>query len=172
MTTSLPLRYFAYGSNMITARLVERVGAVTVLGQASVSGYRLAFHKRGKDGSAKCDIVPASDDGARVHGVLFAMHAGQRTLLDGYEGPGYEVHEITVEPADGSAMLRVLTYRARPGHLQAGLLPYAWYKDLVLAGARAHGLPERYIASIEAIEATADPDPARDRRNRTVLGRR
>ena len=48
--------YFAYGSNMSTPRLVQRVGEVRVLGPARLEGYEHRFSKRGNDGSAKGNV--------------------------------------------------------------------------------------------------------------------
>jgi gamma-glutamylcyclotransferase len=45
--------------------------------------------------------------------------------------------------------------------VDAGLPPYSWYKALVLAGARQHGLPVDYVAMLEAVIAVQDGDAAR-----------
>jgi hypothetical protein len=50
-----PAEYFAYGSNMETARLRERMPSAKPLGVAKLSGHELRFHKRSKDGSGKCN---------------------------------------------------------------------------------------------------------------------
>jgi len=50
------------------------------------------------------------------------------------------------------------------------LRPYTWYKEFVVRGAEQHGLPDGYIEQLKAIDAVADPDAARDRHNRCVLG--
>lgn len=39
----------------------------------------------------------------------------------------------------------------------------------MLAGARYHGLPDEYVAAIEAIDSVEDPDPARRRRCKRLL---
>lgn len=54
----MPLYYFAYGSNMLAARLTARR-----LGIATLPAWQLRFHKVGSDGSGKGDIVPAADGG-------------------------------------------------------------------------------------------------------------
>jgi len=33
-------------------------------------------------------------------------------------------------------------------HIDASLVPYDWYKEMVLLGARYHGLPAEYVAKI------------------------
>ena len=44
--------YFAYGSNMLTARLHKRCPSARILGTAVAPGLVLRFWKRSKDGSA------------------------------------------------------------------------------------------------------------------------
>jgi hypothetical protein len=50
--------YFAYGSNMRSARLRERVPSARYFATGKIQGYKLAFHKRSKqDGSGKADAL-------------------------------------------------------------------------------------------------------------------
>ena len=58
---------------------------------------------------------------------------------------------------------------ARPEAREAGLLPFDWYKEIVLAGARENGLSRDYLDAIEAVPSVVDPDPERAARNRAVL---
>ena len=48
--------------------------------------------------------------------------------------------------------------------------PYTWYKALVVAGAKEHGLPASYIAGLETAEASEDPDRTRHDSNMRVVG--
>jgi hypothetical protein len=43
----------------------------------------------------------------------------------------------------------------------ASLRPYHWYKALVIAGAREHGLPASYRSRLELVVTVSDPDPER-----------
>ena len=162
--------YFAYGSNMSTARLRARVPSCRPIGVASLRDHELRFHKRSKDGSAKCDAFRIKG-GAGVFGVVFSLEAGDRATLDRFEGlgAGYENATITVHDANGRRW-QVLTYIASPNHIDERLKPYSWYRDLVLAGASEHGLPQRYVAAeIETIETIEDPDRMRDAKERAAL---
>ena len=47
--------YFAYGSNLSSARMAARVPSARVVARAQLPGHALRFHKVGRDGSAKCD---------------------------------------------------------------------------------------------------------------------
>ena len=41
------------------------------------------------------------------------------------------------------------------------LLPYDWYHELVMIGARTHGFPEDYLKRIESKQSLRDPDSDR-----------
>ena len=162
--------YFAYGSNMATARLGARVPSCRPIGVASLPDHELRFHKRSKDGSAKCDAFRIQG-GAGVFGVVFSFEVGDRATLDRFEGlgAGYDDVIVTVHDADGGSW-QVLTYVASPNHIDERLKPYSWYRDLVFAGASEHGLPQRYVAAeIGTIEAIEDPDRVRDAKERAAL---
>jgi len=165
--------YFAYGSNMLTARLRARVPSCRPLGVAWLPGHELRFHKRSKDGSGKCNALPA-EGAAGVMGVLFSFDAIDRPGLDRAEGrgAGYDDTMVTVLDAKGRS-LNVLTYLAHPDHIDNHLKPYGWYRDLVIEGSREHGLQQDYVARrIEAVEAIEDLDRARDAEERAVLSRK
>jgi hypothetical protein len=54
--------YFAYGSNMLTARLRERCPSARPLGLAAAPGYGVAFNKQGMDGSGKATLAMLEHD--------------------------------------------------------------------------------------------------------------
>ena len=166
-----PILYFAYGSNMATARLRQRTPSCRPIGIATLPGHALRFHKRNADGSGKCDALKTGP-GDSVVGVLFTLDPAELVGLDAAEGVGngYTRDRVTVVDAAGQQHLAV-TYRAMPGHIDDSLRPYGWYKAFVVSGAREHGLPAEYVARfIVAVEAIDDPDSTRDRRERARLG--
>lgn len=158
---------FAYGSNLLTRRMVERVPSARVVSLATLVGHRLCWHKRGRDGSGKCDVLPTGDPADRVFGVIYRMTLADKHALDRIEGlgAGYDEQEVTLLTADGP--MRAWTYRATD--IAPDALPFTWYKALVLAGAREHGLPAHYVARLEAIEALSDPDVARASMNGALI---
>jgi len=139
------ITYFAYGSNMLTERIKVRAKDAKPLGMAHVAGRRLTFHKIGtrKDGSknGKCDICIDPAPKAIVYGVLFEIPEPQFDDLNTYE-KGYSSIELVVHSPHLGAVTAVV-------HLadttEATLIPYDWYRDLVLEGALQHGIPEPYI---------------------------
>ncbi|WP_245284020.1 gamma-glutamylcyclotransferase family protein [Bradyrhizobium sp. Cp5.3] len=166
-----PVVYFAYGSNMSTARLRERMPSCKPLGIATLPGHELRFHKRSIDKSGKCNAF-ASGNNNEVIGVLFSFDPAERDKLDQAEGvgSGYEHAMVTVINEKGRRR-KVLTYLATPDYIDDSLKPYGWYKDFVLAGAREHDLPPEYIEEyIQLVEAIEDPNKARDKKQRATLG--
>jgi gamma-glutamylcyclotransferase (GGCT)/AIG2-like uncharacterized protein YtfP len=159
---------FAYGSNMLQARLQARTPSARPLGCALLRGYRLHWHKVGQDGSGKCSIVATGHAGDEVHGVVYAIARAEKPLLDAVEGlgQGYDEQLLTVEHADGP--LQAWAYVATD--IDPGLRPYCWYHALVLAGALERGLPADYVATIAAVSVMPDPDAQRVARNRSLIG--
>lgn len=124
---------------------------------AWLTGHSLCFHKKGADGSAKCDIRYTGDNVDIVHGVLFEISAKDKSILDGYEGLGHGYDEKRVETIrpDGEVIIAATYYATR---IDTSLKPYHWYKEHVLRGAREHSLPENHIAAIEAVDSITDPN--------------
>ena len=168
--------YFAYGSNLLTRRLLARAPSARKHGVAVLRGYGLRFHKRARDASAKCNTVPTGNADDVVHGALFEIDSGDWDSLDRAEGrgAGYEREVLQVEPAgdrspEHAALVAAQIYLARPEYVDATLLPYGWYRDLVVAGAREHSLPADYIARLEGQPVMQDPDAEREARERGFL---
>lgn len=157
--------YFAYGSNMLTRRLMARTPSALPLGAAFVDGYRLTFDKVSKDGSGKCDIVATGVSADRVWGVLFRIPSTEAAALDQAEGRGYRKGELQAVTAD--IILPAVTYFA--AETDPTRRPYHWYKTLVLVGAIEHGLPAAYVAAISDVISVQDPDADRRARNEALL---
>lgn len=169
------MKIFAYGSNMCTARLQARVPSARALGIASLAGHSLRFHKRGwRDGSGKCDAFACDDPGARVWGVVFEIDDAEKPDLDRIEGldNGYDQARLAVTPPAGQPHEAWL-YRAHPSAIDPAAIPFRWYRDLALAGAREHHLPEAYVRRhITAAPTHPDPNTTRARRHHTLIEKR
>lgn len=156
-------RYFAYGSNLLAARLKERAPSARVVAPAVLDGYALRWHKAGADGSGKCDVVPVEGVGERVFGVVYEIALSEKPLLDAAEalGVGYAEREVVVQT--GGRPLNAWLYYALK--IDPMAVPYDWYKALVLSGAREHGLEADYIRMLEAAEAKRDENVHRSARH-------
>ena len=156
-----PILYFAYGSNLHPARLAARAPSARLIGTGYWSGHRLAFHKIGQDGSAKCDAPVAPQPTDRVHGAIYELADADLGRLDRIEGvgTGYDRALVTLDGDMGP--LTANAYLARQGWVDPGLKPFDWYRLLVLAGAEHHSFPDSYLAAITAVSAIPDPDRGR-----------
>jgi gamma-glutamylcyclotransferase len=137
--------YFAYGSNMSSARLRERVPDARSLGRARLPGFRLAWNKPGRDGTGKANIVAAQSQ--VVWGVLYQFESSNWPLLDGIEGDyareRWDVQNLRGEQIDAHV------YRWRGDPAAPDLAPLAWYRRHLLDGAREHDLPREVIEALE-----------------------
>jgi gamma-glutamylcyclotransferase len=145
--------YFAYGSNMLTQRLLARVPSARAVGAAALVGHRLAFVKPSIDGSGKADVV--TDARATTHGVLFELKESELAALDKFEGADYQRVPITVRT--GLTPVDAVSYIAKDGKRDLGLLPYCWYLGVVRAGAMQHELPSQHIEFLRTQRFSIDP---------------
>ncbi|SFR64637.1 AIG2-like family protein [Marinobacter daqiaonensis] len=161
---------FTYGSNMSRARLQARLPSARPFAVATLPGHRLRFHKRARDGSAKCDAERTRNPEDRVIGVIYEIADDEKPDLDRYEGLGfgYEQKMVELETAWGHA--QAWMYYA--ADIDPSLKPYRWYREHVLIGAREHDLPPDYIARIEAVESVDDPDVKRSHRELAIYRQR
>ena len=156
------LAYFAYGSNLLFARLHARTPSIRNLGVARLDDHRLHFNKPGGDGSGKCGIEGAIP-GEHVLGVAYAIHRSEKPLLDEIEGVGHGYAERWVDVCQGSEIISAFTYY--PTRHDHALLPFDWYRNFVLQGARENNFPVDYIARIASVEVVVDPDEKRRNHN-------
>lgn len=158
-TVLTTLQYAAYGSNLHPGRLTARTPSARLRGTAFLEGHSLHFHKRGKDGSGKCNVLSG---GSGVHVAIYRLAAAEKPLLDRIEhvGVGYRVTPLDV-PGFGECF----TYVATETHIVDSLAPYCWYHELVVLGCRYHALPDRYLEDLDAVPRLRDPDRERRARN-------
>ena len=130
--------YFAFGSNMSSRRLIERVGEVKVVGAAVLPDHRHRFSKRGSDGTGKGNVEPAV--GFRVHGVLYRLSLRQLEVLSGYEG-GYRRGQVSVQVSATLEPAWTFIAHAPEGHIA----PAPFYVEHYWTGIREHGIPESYM---------------------------
>ena len=126
----------------------------------------MRFHKVGKDGSAKCDAFFTGSRSDVIQGVAFEIDRAEVEFLDRVEGRGngYETKNVRVLNADTD--LEAFTYVAT--EIDEALLPFAWYKNHVLAGAIGAGLSPGYVAWSEGVDTVKDPDQSREKRELAI----
>jgi len=142
--------YFAYGSNMRSARLMERVPSAASVGAARLENHCLRINKRGRDGTAKANL--ALSQGEHVWGVIYRIDPAHWPDLDRFEG-GYV--RTSVEVALGGASAEAVTYRSE--RLIEGALAFEWYLEHLRVGAREHALPAEWCAHLDALRGQRSP---------------
>lgn len=151
---------------MSEKRLFQRIEASKV-GVAILAGHKLCFHKHSEtDGSAKCNILETGRNDDFVLGVLYDIEKSQKPVLDTIEGLGFGYSIKTVSVKIDGASFEAFTYYATS--IDTTLMPFQWYKQHVLEGARENGMPAEYIKSIEDVEALADADVERRDRELSI----
>jgi gamma-glutamylcyclotransferase len=163
----MPLTYFAYGSNMASHRLLQRLPKAKHIGLAILVQHKLKFHKNDQGLSGKCDIELTGRVGDEVIGVIYEICFEDKQILDQIEGLGTGYDEKTVELRTLSGQtLFAVTYFAID--IDKNMMPYHWYKQHVLRGAIEHNLPQDYIKLIEATPSKPDPDHRRKLRELAI----
>lgn len=152
--------YFAYGSNLDTVQMRARCPGHAVLGRACLPGHGLCFPRRSPvRGCGTAGIEPSLED--CVWGALYRLTQADVARLhrsEGYHPSGFPPSRHTVmdvavrrEGPDGP-WLEAYTYRAVPGRPTP---PSPEYMDHLIRGARQHGLPDDYVAKLEATATDA-----------------
>jgi hypothetical protein len=163
----MSIAYFAYGSNMASHRLLQRLPGARHVEVGILTGHQLRFHKNDSGLSSKCNIELTDDLRDEVFGVVYQISNEDKQLLDRIEGlgTGYNEKIVSITTLSG-ALLTSVTYFAID--IDHSLVPYHWYKQHVLRGAIEHRLPAEYVSKIESIESQEDPDQHRSHRELSI----
>jgi len=161
------LNYFAYGSNLATARLLQRIPAATATCVAILPQHRLCWRKNDSGQSGKCDIDRTGIPDHVVYGVVYRMSEADMFELDRYEiaNYGYERRNITVTALHDEAIAAFTYYALDIDHTQQ---PFHWYKEHVLRGALEHDFPLHYIEQIRSTPSIDDHDQERHHRELAI----
>ena len=163
----MTINYFAYGSNLSSYRLLQRLPQAEVSCIATLDNHELSWRKNGADDSGKCDIEFTGNPEHVVYGVVYQMTLPEQEMLDEIEsaGFGYERRDIIVATRQGN-YIDAFTYFALDivRHKQ----PYHWYREHVLRGAIEHDFPTEYIDRIRATATIDDQDQERHQREMSI----
>jgi hypothetical protein len=154
----MSINYFAFGSNLSSQRLLQRLPAAVLADVAILRHHRLCFRNNARGASGKCDIEFTDNQDDNVYGIIYLLTEAEKLVLDGYEtaGFGYLDKPVEVFTADGKTIEAITYYAATSDGMHP---PYHWYKQHVLRGALEHSFPAEYIAAIEAVHSIEDPSP-------------
>ncbi len=138
------LFYFAYGSNMSLARMIERCGQDNFvdLGKAQLPGYSFYFYGRGH-----ANIRPMASQ--TIEGVLFQIKDSCLKSLDQVEGyPNtYQRQAVKINWKNTNVLAQAYIVEKD----QTVGTPTVEYYQIVLSGAQEHNLSENYIQQIKAL---------------------
>jgi phage replication-related protein YjqB (UPF0714/DUF867 family) len=127
--------YFAYGSNLSAAQMVQRCPEATDPRPATLADHDWLINQRGVATVEPCP-------GSRVHGVMWQISGHELAILDSAEGVPvrYRRERLTVHTAEGPSPAWVyIDHRVQPGRPRAG------YLERIIAGAADHRLPAPWI---------------------------
>ena len=149
-----PFLYFGFGSNLDVDRMHGHCPGARFVSIARLADYRFAFSIESKNTwlGGVGDMQPAPGD--EIWGALWLIPAEESHALDEAEGlfrdpPAYRRVTIEVTTPAGD-VVRCRSYAvAAPD--PDGFLPSPGYRDTIVGGARAIGLPEAYVARLAAI---------------------
>ncbi|WP_170207075.1 gamma-glutamylcyclotransferase family protein [Roseinatronobacter monicus] len=160
-THLMTFHYFAYGSNMLPARFINRCRSAKLIGTGIARDFRLDFTKQSKDGSGKAALRAAP--GAHVPGVIFEVDLAERSTLDQHEGFGYRREDaFVVEDSVPGSTRMTNTYLATLSDPQ--VKPFDWYLATVIAGAMFHKMDDAHVAALRGIAFIEDTDKERKTR--------
>lgn len=144
--------YFAFGANMHDSAFRERRQMQPLEWRPGrIAGYRLRFNLEGRPKGRAAPANIALDPQSEVWGVLYKITRKELLWLDHTEGvPGrrYRHQWVDAEDIEGRTM-RAVTYIADGKETDGN--PSLRYLTLLREGARAHGLPEHWVAYLESI---------------------
>ncbi|MGV3753828.1 MAG: gamma-glutamylcyclotransferase family protein [Verrucomicrobiota bacterium] len=138
---TLPLPYFAYGSNMDPAQMRVRCPGAKVQGTAMLPHYRWIINSAGY-----ATVIPSP--GHTVYGVLWELTPAHLATLDEYEGLQEDIYwrtEITVDSLTELKPVQAIIYFARseiPGQ------PVPDYTEHIIRTAKDFVFPENYIREL------------------------
>lgn len=149
-----PARYFAYGANLDARVLTRRGITVASAERGRLPGYRLVFEDAGVPLVEPAFATVRPDDGAVVHGAVYTLTEETLARLDAFEGR--DNLRVSVRVAlDDDRHVEATTYRCCDP--TRGLRPSRRYLKVMIKGARAHGLPDPWIETLEATETSYIP---------------
>jgi gamma-glutamylcyclotransferase (GGCT)/AIG2-like uncharacterized protein YtfP len=163
------MKYFSYGSNMFHERLSKRVPSCENYRIGTLKKHVLKFHKRSQDDSGKCNAYFTGQEEDEILGVIYDIDPNEKHLLDQAEGLGNGYHESKIQLRTDQGTLVAFMYEADANAIDDKLVPYSWYKNYVIEGARQNNLPKNYMIGIEQIVSKSDPDKKREDKNHRIL---
>ena len=151
-----PLWYFAYGSNLHRDVFIGRRQMQPLdVHWGWLAGYRLCFNiPVGPGERGVANIAP--DPAQQICGALYLLTTADCERLDNSEGVGVGLYRRTPVGIVTGTGKRVGGFTYQSSVIAEGRKPSPRYMGLVLEGARQHGLPAEWIASLHTFPLAVD----------------
>jgi len=114
-------------------------------------------NKKSTDGSGKANLIDSTGD--TVWAVLYEIDSAELDKLDKAERRYTRISLDVI--TDQDSLVKAWLYVS--SELTEDARPYDWYKELMVKGAREHGLPASYVTYLEQIPTK--PKAAKERCN-------
>jgi len=161
ISSFLPTRdlyYFAYGGDMSSKKLLERLNWTTTdyirlkemkPQRAVLKGYSMSFDHPSpdQDGSSTANIQQEAN--SSVEGVLYKLPPSIMEFLD-KANPGYMRREIEVIPLEEKTSKPIAAQAYISEDRRSGLYPTQDYLNLLLQGAKERRLSHDYVAALSS----------------------
>ncbi|XP_015781591.1 gamma-glutamylcyclotransferase [Tetranychus urticae] len=157
------IRYFCYGSNLLSDRIHVRLKSATVISNGTLDDYKLTFSGYSKLWKgATANIIP--HQGSKVIGVIWSITYKDLEQLNLQED-GYRLIAVNIN-VDQGEVIECITYVQTNEEIQRGKdilgsqdgIPSTVYKGVIIKGAVEHKLPESYIEMIKTFKAIENVD--------------
>jgi hypothetical protein len=121
------------------------------------------------DRSGKATIIETGNRFDFVWGVLYDLDDREKPHLDRYEGlgNGYSEDEFIFQSRSGE--YRAQVYIGEEDHIDPEVLPYRWYKEFIVRGAKEHRLPMWYLERLRTLKDMEDLDEIRNKVNSDII---
>lgn len=160
---------FSYGSNMLLSRITERINSYKKIRIGYLPKHSLRFHKISKDGSGKADAYCTGKDSDTVWGVIGHISTNDKGELDKFEGLGKGYSEDIVEIITNKGNMLATIYLADVKRIDSNLLPYDWYRDIVVQGCIENQLPKDYTDEVKICSYKKDLDTQRRQKHYEII---
>ena len=130
--------YFAYGSNLSTKRISDRLGKIKIIQNYILRGYKLTFDAGLHNGFA--NIVYTGNIKDSVPGVIYQISKRQLRQLDIHEGVWNKCYERFYLTIDGLSE-DVQVYISVNEKYRTSEYPRLYYIEYLLIGYKEHGIP-------------------------------
>lgn len=155
ISSTQPVLYFAYGSNMHPDQIGGRVGPVEVVAVARLPDHALGFFARSErwDGGEESAIRQPGHD---LWGVVYRLPPAAADRLDAWQGAkldgtgGYFHCPAEVTGPDGTPYSAIMYKRSTT---REPLAPSSEYLGYIVDAAERNGLPSAYIQKLKARDA-------------------